>query len=144
MKRWLGGVSLSVVVLVVLGCDLLVGFLPATRTTVRLVNLSDFRVEVTIFIDEEQDLPEEALTQVGTEIQFTIAAGETVTFSRDCGELQVIIVDDADLRIIGGIGPEAQSDVLRDGDDYGCGDTIIFTFDHSAAIVDFDVSTLVQ
>ena len=106
--------------------------------------MSDFPVEVTVFIDNEQDLPEDVLTQVGTEIQFTVAAGEIVTFSRDCDDLQVIIIDDADLRVVGGVGPEAQSDVLRDGDDFSCGDTITFTFDHSAVIIDFDVSSSVQ
>ncbi|MCH7884473.1 MAG: hypothetical protein IIC01_04415, partial [Planctomycetes bacterium] len=47
--------------------------------------------------------------------------------------------DDADLLILGDIGPEANSDVLRDGDDFSCGDTIVFTFDHSGILVDFDV-----
>ena len=130
-------------VLVCAGCDFLLSLSPAT-TTVRLVNLSDFPVEVTIFIDDEQDLPEDLLTEVGTEIQFTVAAGDTMTFSRECDAFQVMIVGDADLRIVGGIGPEARSDVLRDGDDFSCGDTITFTFDHSAAILDFDVSTSVQ
>ena len=40
---------------------------------------------------------------------------------------------------------ERQSiDVLRDGDDFRCGDTFVFTFDHSLVLVDFDVSVSVQ
>jgi hypothetical protein len=42
--------------------------------------------------------------------------------------------------VVGEIGPETDTGVLRDGDDFGCGDRITFTFDHSAVIVDFDVT----
>jgi hypothetical protein len=36
--------------------------------------------------------------------------------------------------------PDTQSEVLRRGEDFECGGTIVFTFTHSAALVDFDVS----
>ena len=35
-------------------------------------------------------------------------------------------------------------DVLRDGDDFSCGDTIVFTFDHSGILVDFDVTVSID
>jgi hypothetical protein len=46
--------------------------------------------------------------------------------------------------VAGESGPRASSQVLRDGTDFGCGDTIVFTCDHSAAIVDFDISVAVE
>ena len=124
------------------GCDL-IGLLP-NRTTVRMVNNSDFDVEIVIFIDDEQDLPESVLTEVGTELRFTVAPGETASFSRDCDQLQAIIVDDADLSVVGEVGPDTSTDVLRDGSDFGCGDTITLTFDHSALVIDFAVSVSVE
>ena len=35
-----------------------------------------------------------------------VAAGESVSVSRDCDELQAIVVNDADLKVLGGVGPE--------------------------------------
>ncbi len=127
-----------------LGCDLILDIVPSPLTTIRLVNNSDFDVEVVIFIDDEQDIPEELISETGTELRFTLSPGETTSFSRVCNNLQALIVEDADLRVIGGAGPDASTDVLRDGDDFGCGDLIILTFDHSDAIVDFDVSVSVE
>ena len=123
-----------------LGCDALTGILLPTTVTVSLVNAGDYDVDVELFIYDEQEVPELALTELGDQLGFTIPPGETVTFVRSCDDLQVIVVDDADLRILGGAGPETNSDVLRDGDDFGCGDRITFTFSHTAAIFDFDVT----
>jgi len=47
------------------------------------------------------------------------------------------------LLIIGGLGPETNSDVLRDNTDFSCSDTIVFTFDHTDALLDFDVTSSV-
>ena len=136
----------SVLLLSAGGCDALLGVLPPRVTSVRLVNNSDFSVSVVIFISDEQDIPEDLLTQedIGTRLDFTLLPGESTSFSRDCDDLQAIIIDDADLLVIGQIGPEARTDVFRDGSDFGCGDTISFTFDHSAFLTDFHISTSVQ
>jgi len=138
MKR---AATLAVVagMLLAAGCDLL-GF---NTVLVSLVNTSTFDVEATLYIDDEQDIPEFLLTEIGEEIEFTIPAGQTVTFARDCDELQAIVIDDADLLVIGGAGPETSTNVLRDGDEFRCGSQIIFTFSHSAAVFDFDVSVSV-
>lgn len=125
------------------GCEALLGFLLPTTTRVQLINNGDFPVEVTLYISDEQDIPESLLTELGDELVFTIGPGETTSFARDCDALQAIIIDDADLQLIGEVGPEADTGVLRDGDDFGCGDAIVFTFDHSAVIVDFDISVSV-
>ena len=131
-------------VLFVGGCGVagqLASILTDDTTTVRLVNNSDFPVEVNIYIDDNQDIPEELIDEDGTFIQYTIPAGETQTFSRDCDDLQAIIIDDADLMVVNAeIGPEDRTDVFRDGDDFNCGDTLVFTFDHSDILIDFAVT----
>ena len=137
-------VALAGLTLALTGCDVLIGIITPTTVTVSLVNMSDYDVDARIFISDEQDLPEFLLTELGDELNFTIPAGETATFTRNCDELQAIVVDDADLLVLVGLGPEAGSDVLRDGDDFRCGDVIIFTFSHSEAVLDFHITTLVQ
>jgi hypothetical protein len=112
--------------------------------TVSLVNASEYSVEAKIFIHDEQDIPEVLLTELGDELNFTIPAGATETFTRSCDDLQAIVIDDADLLVLVGLGPEANSDVLRDGHDFRCGSRIIFTFSHSDDILNFDVTELVQ
>ncbi len=69
-----------------------------------------------------------------------VGPGQQASFTRSCDELRALVLDDADLQIIGGLGPETSSDVLRIDDEYECGDEIIFTFTHSALMLDFDVS----
>jgi hypothetical protein len=127
------------------GCEALLSLLLPSRTTVVLDNRGDFPVEVTLFTSSNQDIPEVLLTADDDDAeQFTVAAGDRVTFSRDCDDLQAIIIEDADLQVVGQAGPQADTGVLRDGDDFGCGDTITFTLDHSAVLVDFDIAVGVQ
>ena len=137
--------SLAIVVLVCMsaglaGCNSLVGLLRPSETTIVLANDSDFDVEVVLFYDDDQNILELLLTEIGEEMRLTIGAGEQITFSRACDDLQAIIIDDADLLVIGQLGPEVKTDVLRDGKEFGCGDTITFTFDHSDAIFDFFIT----
>lgn len=127
----------------VAGCDALtavLGTLQPNLVTVELVNNSDFAVEGTLFYDDDQDTIEEILVETGNERTFILAAGGRSSFSVNCDDLQAIIIDNASLQIVGDVGPEANTDVLRDGDDYSCGGTIVFTFDHSSEILDFDVT----
>ncbi len=124
------------------GCGTLssiTSLLSPNRTSVRFVNNGDFAVEGRLIIDDEQNTTEELLEQFGTEISFRVEAGETMTLSRDCDAIQAILLDDANLQVIGSAGPDARSDVLRDGSDFGCGDRVTFTFDHGGLITDFDV-----
>lgn len=125
------------------GCGFILDLLNPRTTTVTLVNNGEFDVEVVLYFDDEQNVPQDVLTEFGTRMEFTIAPGETMSFSRDCEELQAVVIDDADLMVVGQVGPEADTDVLRDGDDFSCGDTIVFTFDHSPVLIDFDISTAV-
>lgn len=127
------------------GCDALLEIVQPRRTTVRLVNNGTFPVRVELFISDIQEIPEALLTADNDDREtFTVGASEVESFSMDCDDLQAIIVDDADLLLIGQVGPETRTDVVRDGDDFGCGDRINFVFDHSELIVDFEVDVLVD
>lgn len=142
-RTMLLGIALLGLAPTVGGCDVLTALLQATSVTVSLVNNGDFRVDVTLIYDNDQDTLDFLLEETGTTLDFTVEAGETVSFTRSCDDLQAILIEDADLRVLSGVGPETNSDLLRDGDEFGCGDTIVFTFDHSDLILDFDVTVSV-
>lgn len=144
MRRGIVVLALCCVCVFGPGCDFLVGLLQPSTTSVRLVNNGDFDVEATLYYDDDQELPRDVLTEIGTRMDLTIAPGETTSFTRDCDALQAIVIDNASLNVVGQVGPEADTNVLRDGDDFGCGDTIVFTFDHGPVLVDFDISVAVQ
>jgi hypothetical protein len=131
----------------VAGCDALSGLLGlipgASTVTVRLVNNGDFDVLARLALSDEDDIPE-ALLEEDDDLEYTVPPAQTRTFSRSCDDLRAVMVTHAELRIIGGIGPEADSGVQRDGDDFTCGDVITFRFEHSDAIVDFAVSVSVE
>ena len=133
------------------GCDALAFlFLPNT-VTVTLINQATGTVDAEIYISDQQDIPRSLLLEVdnnivdrlGERIDMTVIAGGQTSFFRSCDDLQAIMLGDADLNIIGGLGPDASSDVLRDGDDFNCGDQIQMIFRNSANILDFDVDLVV-
>lgn len=126
------------------GCGLLLDIVNPPITTVRLVNNADFEVRVVLYYDDEQDAPRDLLTEFGVRMELTLAPGETASFTRDCAELQALVIDNAELRVIGQVGPEADTEVLRDGRDFDCRDVITFTFDHSPLLVDFDVGVAID
>lgn len=142
-RRFAAIVGLGCVIATMTGCGALIGLLSARGVTIQLVNNGDFDVEVDMFTSDDQNVLEVFLTEFGERVTRTIAPGETVTVAGSCDDVQAIIISDADLRVVGGVGPEADTDVLRDGDDFSCGDSITFTFDHSALITDFDVAVTV-
>jgi hypothetical protein len=116
---------------------------PDTMNVV-LTNNSDFPVEVDIRISSEQDVPQSVLDSAGELIEFTVPAGQVRSFSRDCEDLQAIRITEADLMVIGQVGPSTSSSTLRDGTQFNCGDTIQFTFDHTGVLLDFAITTTVQ
>jgi len=125
--------------------EIALNVLDTRKTTVVLTNTSDqFDVEADILYDDQQETISALLREFGQKLVLTIPAGESVTFTRDCNDLQAIMIDDADLLILGGAGPDDDTGVLRDGDDFGCGDTIVFTFTHSDLILDFQIQTAIQ
>jgi hypothetical protein len=98
-------------------------------------------VDGTLLYYDEQDIPELLLSELGTEFDFDLEPGDLATFSLDCDELQAVQIEDADMRLLFGIGPETSSEVLRDGDDFGCGNEIVFTF---TSFPEFDVNITVR
>jgi hypothetical protein len=120
------------------------GLLRPSSTEVELVNNGDFTVEVRIFISDEQKIPAGLIDDLGDELNFTVAAGQRETFSRSCDDLQAVVVDEADLQVALGLGPDASSEVLRDGTDFGCGDGIRFTFTHNEVLTDLQISVAVD
>lgn len=97
--------------------------------TVRLVNTnSSFGVNVELYYGGDQNALEAILTSLGTRREFTIAPNDTAVFTADCDDLQAIIIANATLRIIGNTGPDTDTGVYRDGTDFNCRDTLVFTF----------------
>lgn len=123
------------------GCSALLSLFQSNSITVLLENTTTSGVDVKLYFDDQQDIPEFLLTEIGTKREFTILPGGSRIFVENCDDLQAIVIDDADLLLFGGAGPEANSDVLRDGDDFRCGDQIVFTF--FGGLLDFDVSSSV-
>jgi len=123
------------------GCGVLDLLLPST-TTVRLVNNGNFTVEGELFHGDEQFTIKELLKETGEELNFSIPSGETQTIIRDCDEIQAIFIDDARLQALL-LTPDDDTELLQDGTDFDCGDTITYTFTHSAILTDFEISTAV-
>ncbi len=139
MKQRIGLVLVLGLALPVMGCDALLGLIQPTTVTVTLVNESaGFDVDLTLFYHDDEDVFEVILTQFGTERNFTLSPGETQSFTRSCDDLRAIIIEDAELQVPL-LSPDADTEVYRMGEDFECGDEIIFTFTHSPLIQDFDV-----
>lgn len=120
---------------------LLGGCLPnANQTTVLLTNSADFPVTVQLFYSDQQEVTEELLKSLGTEVNVALQPQETFPIARDCDNLQAVIIADSELQVIGGIGPNASTRVYRDGDDFNCGDTVIFTFSQDNLGTQLDIS----
>lgn len=114
--------------------------LTPTSTTIELVNDTDFPVEIEMYLGESQETGEALLRSFGEEINQTIAAGETVTLTRDCDQLQAFFIDNAEVSIIGEIGPTEDTRIYRDGSDFGCGDTIRVRFSSPTLPVSLDIT----
>ena len=137
MRRTHGCVPAAVLAMLSSGC----GVLTPSSVTVNLVNNGDFAVEVQVFVHSDQNVLEALIDDVGEELNFSVPAGSTVSFTRDCDDLQAIIINDADLQILGGLfTPDADTDVLRDGSDFGCGDTLTFTFTHPDLAISLSIA----
>jgi len=104
-----------------------------------LVNNASFPVHVDVYYGDNQNVLASVLEEFGQHVEFFIEAGASQEISRDCDELQAIMVK-GDLQILGGVGPSETTRVYRDGSDFGCGDTITFTFTQSITVTDLDIS----
>ncbi len=118
--------------------------LGSNSVTVRLVNTSDdYDVAVQVRYGDENLETKDLIKALGEEVNRTLSPGEEAEFSRDCDELESIFIDEAELEV-----PlfdiKEDTDVIVDGDNFGCGDTITYTFTHSDLLVDFDIATSVN
>lgn len=121
------------------GCDALLGLLNSRSVTVVLQNDAGGDLNVELFYDEQQDIPEFSLETLGEEVNRSIAPGSSATFTRSCDDLQAIQITDAEVNL-GLSSPNVSSAVFRDGDDFFCGDTITFTFTANTLGTDLDVA----
>ncbi len=116
----------------------------SNEVTVRLINTSDdFDVEVQVRYGDENLETKDLIKTLGEEVNRTLSPGEVSEFTRDCDELESIFIDEAELQSPL-VSPKEDTDVIVDGDNFGCGDTITYTFSHSDIIVDFDIATSIQ
>ncbi len=136
--------ALCVTLMSCFGCSALLGLIQPSSVTVKIINSGTFPVDSTFYIDDDENILELLIKELGTKIENTVQAGESTSFSRSCSDLGAIILDDADLQIVGSVGPDTNADILREGEDFSCGDTIVFTFTHSAVLLDFGVAVTVQ
>lgn len=128
MTRYLRLAAVILLLAPLAGCGSLLQLLNLNRVTVRLVNDTDFPLTVELYVGDDQNTLESVLTSTGERITLTISARQTGTFDRDCDALQAIVISDADLSYILGVGPSQSTRVYRDGSDFNCGDTLTFTF----------------
>lgn len=121
------------------------GVVPPPQVTVRLVNNSEFPVDVVLYYSDDPDNSRDVLRVLGQKLEFTLPANDPSppSFGRNCDDLRAIVIDEAQLRVLG-VGPRAQSNVLSTDGDFGCLSTITFTFDHTNAVTDFNVSSRVD
>lgn len=129
-----------------IGCDGLgglVGVFQPTRVSVQMVNSTTFDVDVTLRVSSSDDLDnKDFLDELGQELTFTIGAGQSTTFARDCDDLGSIRVEDADLLLIGSIGPDEETQPINQGTEFDCGDTIRYTFEAPTSLelrIDTDI-----
>jgi len=150
MKNFARALWPALVPVVLTGCGGLgtvLDIINATPTTVgvRFVNTTDFPVDFEFFTSDQGDIPRDLLTNdiIGDLTELTVEAGATVDLpSQSCDRIQAMTIDNAELRILGGLGPSDESAILRDGDDFSCGDRITFTF-NSADLADLSIGTSV-
>jgi hypothetical protein len=122
--------SFVILTLLALGCA-------PSQTSVELENNADGTLQVTVFFDDDQNILEDLLENQ-EQVSFTIPQGESRSFSRDCEDLQAVKVE-ADVQLVGGLGPSDSTGVFRDGSDFGCGDTLHFTFTSVAVPADLNI-----
>lgn len=130
--------------LVMAGCELALDIILPTTVTITMVNTIDgFNIEGTIVYDNREALLKEDLVALGVDRVFNVAGGSSFSFAPlDCDDVESLVLDRAELQVIGDIGPSTDSEILRMGEEFECGDEIVFTF--TGNILDLNVSTSVR
>lgn len=138
------GVAMASAVGLTAGCDTLLQDLNLGATRVTFVNNGDHPVQILLAFDENPAIGDDVIDDVGTQSAYTVAAGDSMNIAIACPLFQAVKVVEAELQVDDNGGPTASSDTLRAGTDFNCGDTVTFTFDHSALLVDFAVESSVD
>ena len=128
MKRTISLAAVASLTLLSGGCAELLELLGSNQVTVRFVNDTPFPIDVEAYYSEDDDALEALLTTFGEELTFTLNAGQTQTLQRSCADFGSFIIDRAEARVLGSLGPDAGTDVFRQEDDFACGDTLTFRF----------------
>ena len=130
-------------------CNALSFLLPNT-VTVALVNPGTLDVDGQLFYDDDEtalnllndiNALDNFLREFGQQFDFVVPAGDTVTFTRSCNDLQAIFVDDANVRIAGVVTSDDDTNPIREGDDFICGSTITYTFVYSDLGLGMNITT---
>ena len=115
-------------------------FLPSTVTITFVNGIADFAIEGTVVFDNREAFIKEDLVGFGEELSFVLDGGESVSLAPlDCGDVESLVLDRAELLVLGDLGPSTDSDILRIDEDFDCGDEIVFTF--TGSMLDLNVST---
>lgn len=111
---------------------------PQPVSVVAFVNDTVFPIQVVAIYSDESLLSEELLNEFGQRVELEIGPGETRTFSRPCRNFEALLVE-GELDVLGNIGPEESTGVLRNGQDFDCKDVLVFRFTASAWNTDLDI-----
>ncbi len=138
--RW----GLAVVLAGAAGCGAVQKIISGgSQTSIRLVNAADYPVDVVLYYGSTQETLRAVLKNTGTRVERRLSPGEETSLSRKCDALQAVMIDEADLDVALGLGPNADTGVFRDGSDFNCGDTIVFTF-RNAGVTELNIDTDVE
>ncbi len=141
MRRLIQAAVMTLAVNTVAGCGSVSRLLGLNTVTITLVNATDFSVDGRLFTNEEKAFAFADIKLLGDEHGFNLAAGESVTLPvMDCDTVQAIEITDADLRIVAGISPSTSTTTLLEGEDFSCGDTLVFTFTNTGLLNDFRIN----
>ncbi len=114
-----------------------------SQTSIRLVNAADYPVDVVLYYGSTQETVRAILKNTGTRVERRLSPGEETSLSRKCDALQAVMIDEADLDVALGLGPNADTRVHRDGRDFNCGDIVVFTF-RNAGVTELNISVSVE
>lgn len=101
--------------------------LPEQSVDMQIRNATDHSVTFTLYIGDD-DLTERDLKDEGEQVSSYLFPGEQTLIRRSCRDVQSILLEaKMDIvDIIAGFGPHADSGVIRDDEDFDCGETVWF------------------
>ena len=115
-------------------------FLPSTVTLTFVNEIGDFDINGKVAFDNRDALLPADLIGFGESRSFSVAGGGSTSIGPlRCGDVESLVLYEAELQVIGGIGPDTNTGILRIDEDYDCGDEIVFTF--TGNVLDLDVTT---